>query len=103
MRYYEIPIKNPHYFSFEISFYSPGLANFNPQEGHIISKDSPRAALVYVLVPLENHNEIFCPVYSLESNEFQFANTLSANKLAILCSVDLIRYVCYIVLSRVFR
>jgi hypothetical protein len=40
MRYCEIPIKNPYYFSLEISFHRPGLANFNPREGHIISKDS---------------------------------------------------------------
>ena len=40
MRYYKLSIEYPNYFSLEISFHSPELANFNPQFGHIISRDS---------------------------------------------------------------
>ena len=39
----------------------------------------------------------------LTGDELQFVNMVSANKVATLCSVDILYYVCYVVLLKLVR
>ena len=55
----------------------PELANYNPQKGHTIRKNSPEGRTC-----------------CLKSDQLQVVNIFSANKVATLCSVDILYYVC---------
>jgi hypothetical protein len=41
--------------------------------------------------------------FALPSDQLQFVNMVSANKVVTLCSVDLLYYACYAVLLKLFR
>jgi len=68
MRYYEIPIKTPYYFSLEISFHSPGLTNFNPQEGHTSSEGR---TCVYIYSKPQRNIFVLCALLKVMSCSLQ--------------------------------
>jgi hypothetical protein len=62
------------------------------------NKHSPKSELCDVVnIDVHKFN-----VFSINSDEIQLLNILPANKVAILCSVDLLYQFCYIVLLKFF-
>ena len=62
------------------------VGHFNPQEGHIVCKDLSKACTyLYIYI---NKKDWFTVCH--KSEELQFINILSANKVAILRTVDLL-------------
>jgi hypothetical protein len=74
-------------------------AIYNLQEAHTIRKDSPEGRTCGYIYRKQNWFTVCC----LKNDELQFINIISVNKVVILCSVDILYYVCQIVLLKLFR